>query len=78
MKIRFSSTSQFDDHYRQFLNSNKYHIISIHFNNESILHAMIRTSGITCFLFNFNIQIDDIFLKFNINPQFIIINYLSE
>jgi hypothetical protein len=49
MKIQFSSISEFDDHYKQFINSNKRHIISLYFNNESILGTIIKSGIITSF-----------------------------
>ena len=41
MKIEFSSTSVFDDDYKQFLRTNEYHIRSLHFSNESIVDRFI-------------------------------------
>ncbi len=49
MKIQFSSTSELDHHYIQFLISKKHQIFSLHFNNEQILKTFIRLRMIQSF-----------------------------
>jgi hypothetical protein len=43
MKIEFSYDSVFDHRYKQFIKSNKHHIISFDFSNESILDKFISS-----------------------------------
>ncbi|CAF5036102.1 unnamed protein product [Rotaria sp. Silwood1] len=49
MKIQISSTSEFDYHYKQFINLNKHHILSFHFNNESIQNEIMKPCIIESF-----------------------------
>jgi hypothetical protein len=43
MKIQFSYASVFDHHYKQFIISNKHHILAFDFSNESILDKLISS-----------------------------------
>jgi hypothetical protein len=43
MKIQFSYASVFDHHYKQFIISNKHHILAFDFSNESILDKSISS-----------------------------------
>jgi len=43
MKIQLSYTSIFDHRYKQFLQSNKHHILALDFSNESILDKFISS-----------------------------------
>ncbi|CAF3308625.1 unnamed protein product [Rotaria sp. Silwood2] len=49
MKIQISSTSEIDYHYKQFIILNKHHILSFHFNNESIQNEIMKPCIIESF-----------------------------